>query len=162
MSIHFRSFAAAVLLLAASWTCCSQDLASLDASVRAYSKAQVTPSYRYAWVQLSDGSQPDAIVMLEGNYCGSGGCNLLILRSTDGGMKLVSSSTVSSEPIGVLGERQHGMRTLIVNARGKGEVLMRFNGSRYPFNPSMQPPASNAQTSSAEILRLQNRDSRGS
>jgi hypothetical protein len=154
---HIRSLAVAMTLLAGSLACHSQDLASLDASVRSYTKTQVAPSYRYVWVQLGDGSQPDALVLLGGDYCGSAGCNLLVLRSADKGLKLVSSSTISNEPIGVLNERQHGLRTLIVNTRGKGEVLMRFNGSRYPLNPSMQPTASKAQTSSAEILKLQNR-----
>lgn len=162
ISTHIRSLAVAMILLAGSWNCHSQDLASLDASVRAYTKSQVTPSYRYAWVKLGDGGQTGALVLLDGDYCGSAGCNLLVLRSTGKGLTLVSSSTICNEPIGVLAERQHGLRTLIVNTSDKGEVLMRFNGSRYPLNPSMQPTASKAQTSSAEILKLQNRVASGS
>jgi hypothetical protein len=157
MSVRVRYLIAAMTVMATSLTCHSQDVASLDASVRAYVNEQTTPNYRYAWVPLSDNSSDDALVLLQNGYCGSAGCTLIVLRHTDKGMRVISSSTISKEPIGILEETQHGMRTLMINTGGKGEVLMRFNGSKYPLNPSTQPLASKTQWNSAQIVKLQNR-----
>jgi hypothetical protein len=155
----FRALVLAIALLAAGPACHAQNLDSLDAAVRAFTRGAITPSYGYVWVSLASEDKPAAVVLLQGGeYCGSGGCTLVIFRSSGNGLKLVSSSTISSEPLGVLTERKHGWRTLLVTTRGKGAVLMRFDGSRYPLNPSLQTVASKEQVASAEILKLERSD----
>jgi hypothetical protein len=151
-----RAFVTSAVLLMASLGCNAENLDSLSAAVRSYSKESATPSYRYAWFDLNKDGQPDAVVMLLGSdFCGSGGCTLVVFRGTRDGFRFVSSSTVSREPIAALSESHHGWRTLLVTARDKGPVVMRFNGSKYPLNPSIQPAATKAQSESAEPLKFE-------
>jgi hypothetical protein len=95
----------------------------------------------------------DAVVLLSSSdWCGSGGCSMLVFRGMEDGFTFVSSSTVTSEPIRVSTERTFGWKTLIVYSKGKGDVVMRFDGTRYPLNPSTQQKASAAQVSTAETV----------
>ena len=80
-------------------------------------------------------------------YCGSGGCVFLVLeRARDGSYKKVSASTISREPIRILPTKSHGWRDFTIRVAGGGakpcEVIMHFNGHRYPGNPSLAPCAS--------------------
>jgi hypothetical protein len=111
------------------------------------------PPFRYALTDLNGDGRDDAIVLLLGtSWCGSGGCNMLVFRGTKDGFTLVSGSTVTSAPIRVSSEKAQGWKTLIVYAKGRGDVLMRFNGTRYPSNPSSQPIATPAQVGAAQIV----------
>ncbi len=111
------------------------------------------PSFRHALVELNGDGQPDAIVLLQGTeWCGSGGCTMLVFRGTaNGGFGFVSRSTITYEPIRLLPERTKGWNTLVVYSKGKGDVLMRFDGTRYPLNPSLQPKATRVQVAMAEV-----------
>jgi len=128
---------------------------SLEAAVRSFVNGDSIPSFSYALVDLNGDGQLDAIVLLHGPiWCGSGGCTMLVFRGTANGFQLVSKSTITSEPIKVLPGVAHGWRMLIVNTGGIGPVVMQFNGSRYPGNPSMQPKATSAQIKSGQRLNL--------
>lgn len=150
-----RAIFLSAVLLGSSLCCQAASPGPLNAAVRAYTKDDATTGYRFAQIDLNDDGQADALVLLEGDYCGSGGCTLLVFRGSAGRYTLVSSSTISDEPIGVLDERQHGWRTLLVTSRGVGPVLMRFNGTKYPLNPSMQTVATKEQTTSETILKFE-------
>lgn len=108
--------------------------------------------FQHALTDLNGDGLADAIVLLQSRkWCGSGGCNMLIFRGTAEGFTLVSVSTVTSTPLRVLTDKTAGWNTLIVHSRGRGEVLMRFDGSRYPPNPSIQPKASPEQIAAATL-----------
>ncbi|GAB2678492.1 hypothetical protein GCM10027036_35360 [Flavihumibacter cheonanensis] len=68
-------------------------------------------------------------------YCGSGGCNLLLL-SPDG--KLITQFTVSRTPVIVLRERSKGWNDLLIESAGKLHLL-KYDGNSYPSNPSVAP-----------------------
>ncbi len=111
--------------------------------------------FDYALTDLNGDGIPDAVVLLKGDYCGSGGCTLQIYRRTKRGYSFVSSSTISREPVRVLPERRFGWHSLTVLVGGGGkacDVLMRFNGHKYPLNPSLQPCATAAQLQAANTL----------
>jgi len=134
-------------------------LPALDAAIASWSRSGAVPTYKYVLVDLNEDSTPDAVVLVtDPYYCGSGGCSMLILRGTKGAFKLLSSSTITREPILVLPEKRYGWHTLSVWCSGGGislgQVLMRFNGSRYPLNPSMQPKASTLKLRDAHTLKL--------
>jgi hypothetical protein len=63
----------------------------------------------------------------------------------------VSRSTITSEPVRVSAEIQRGWHTLIVATRS-GDAVMRFDGRRYPLNPSVQPLAMSAQIKAARTI----------
>lgn len=99
-----------------------------------------SPAYRWALADLNDDGRDDAIVLLSGpKYCGSGGCTMLVFRGTEQGFILVSASTIVMAPIRVSAKSVEGWRSLIVYSKGKGEVVLRFSGLRYPADPSLQP-----------------------
>lgn len=153
--MRLRAILLSSVLLGSSPCCIADSPSQLNAAVRAFTKEAGKPAYRYAQVDLNGDGQADALVLLRGDYCGSGGCTLLVFRGSPGGFALVSSSTISNEPIGVVDERRHGWKTLLVTSRGVGPVLLRFNGTKYPLNPSMQTKATKEQAASATILKFE-------
>lgn len=106
--------------------------------------------YRFALADLNDDGLLDALVYFDNPvYCGSGGCVMQIYRGTRTGFEFVSSSTITVLPIRLLTEKRYGWKTLIVGSGNTGNVLMRFSGSRYPANPSLQPKASQSNLDSS-------------
>jgi hypothetical protein len=132
---------------------------SLAAAVRSYVEKKgdhELPPFRHALTDLDGDGQADAIVLLlGGNWCGSGGCSMLVFRAAKEGFTFLSASTITKEPIRVSPEKSAGWRTLIVFSTGKGDVLMRFNGTRYPLNPSIQPKATPTQVNAAQVVMKQ-------
>jgi hypothetical protein len=107
-------------------------------------------AFRWALADLNDDGRDDAIVLLSGpKYCGSGGCTMLVFRGTEQGFSLVSASNIVMGPIKVSAKSVEGWRSLIVYSKGKGEVVLRFSGSRYPSDLSLQPAASRLELEAA-------------
>lgn len=100
-----------------------------------------------------EGAGPLTLVYLVGpEYCGSGGCNLLILRRTADGYEVLGETTVTQAPIRVLSTRTNGLPDIGVHVRGGGvtdgyEAKLAFDGTRYPSNPTVGPaePVEDAQ-----------------
>ena len=109
--------------------------------------------YRQAIADLNGDSQPEAMVLVQDpRWCGSGGCVLLVFRASPNGYSLVSRSTVTAAPIRILQSTHSGWRDLIVRSNGTGDVVLQFNGSGYPSNPSLEPAATPTQLHSAQIV----------
>lgn len=122
------------------------DVPALETALKAWAEVATVPQYKYAFVDLNEDGIDDAVVLMTGNdYCGSGGCTLLVFKGIAGSYKLVSYSSISNEPILVLNEKRKGWHTLSIRVAGggiePGQVLMRFNGTRYPLNPTLQVKA---------------------
>lgn len=88
----------------------------------------------------------EAIVLLSGrDWCGSGGCKLLVLRPEIEDYQVIMLSTVTRPPIGVLGSYTNGFRDIVVHVGGGGRpfepVVMRFDGRMYPANPTVDGQA---------------------
>lgn len=99
-----------------------------------------SPAFRWALADLNDDGRDDAIVLLSGpRYCGADGCTMLVFRGTDQGFTLVSATAIVMAPIRVSANSVDGWRSLIVYSKGKGEVVLKFSGTHYAANPSMQP-----------------------
>lgn len=129
---------------------------ALTAAVAAFARSQgetQAPSFRHALTDLNGDRQQDAVVLLLGpGWCGSGGCTLLILKGAKDRFALVSSTSVTLEPIRQARDRARGWSNLIVHSRGRGDVVMRYDGRRYPGNPSRLKPASRAELAGARTL----------
>lgn len=150
----------ATLLLGVGAPALAGDISALDAAVKAWSKDADVPSYSFALADLNGDGIDDAIALITAQeYCGSGGCSLVIFRGEPKGFKLVSSSSITRPPILLLPEKRYGWHTLSVMVAGggaePGQVLMRFNGHKYPYNPSMQPKAKESALKDATTLKLQ-------
>ena len=91
---------------------------------------------------LDGDGEEEAVALLSGPYwCGSGGCDALVLRRNGGSYDVLMEASVSRAPIGVLGASTNGFRDLYIHVGGGGlpfgAVAMRFDGRRYPDNPTV-------------------------
>jgi hypothetical protein len=133
------------------------NVSALEKAIKAWTKESTILTYKHAFVDLNDDGIDDAVVLITDNeYCGSGGCFFLVFRGIAGGFKHVSSSTITRAPILLLPEKKKGWHTLSVLIAGggvePGQVIMRFNGKKYPGNPSLQPKAKKNDLKSAKTL----------
>ena len=129
----------------------------LEKVIKAWAEESAVPTYKHVFADLNDDGIDDAVVLITDNqYCGSGGCTFVIFQGVAGGFKLVSSSTITIEPILLLPEKKKGWHTLSVFVAGggakAGQVIMRFNGKKYPGNPSTQPKANDDDLKGAKTL----------
>jgi hypothetical protein len=131
---------------------------SLSVAVAEGRSDSPSPHFKFALVDLNDDGVPDAVALVDDpEYCGSGGCNLLVFRGIhDGSFQRLTVATINREPITVLREKSHGWHSLTVAVGWGGAkscyALMRFNGQRYPANPSTAPCAMPRQLHSAKAL----------
>jgi len=113
------------------------------------------PAFRYASTDLNRDGRPESIVLLQGEeWCGAGGCTMLVFRGDSEGALLISRIPAASEPIRVSAQQTAGWQDLIVRAPGGRDVILRFDGSGYPSDLSRQPEASAAQANAAQPLAL--------
>lgn len=123
---------------------------SLEHFLQALDDSEQT-RYAAAFRDLDGDGTPEAIVYLAGpGWCGSGGCNMLILKRNGDSWKEVTTTTITQLPIRVLKSTSHGWHNIAVWVAG-GELLhgyeaeLRFDGKTYPANPSV-PPARKLRT----------------
>jgi hypothetical protein len=82
------------------------------------------------------------VVYLSGQlWCGSGGCTLLILKSSDAEYSILGKVSLANLPIRLLNSRHHGSPDIGIVVKGGGissahEVALQFDGSHYPSNPT--------------------------
>lgn len=99
------------------------------------------------WVTriVGQGDQRLALIYLVGmNWCGSGGCNLLILRHTPTGWEQVGNISRVSNPVRMLETSTNGLPDIGVTVSGGGgppayEAKASFDGRSYPRFPSDEP-----------------------
>lgn len=106
-----------------------------------YLSLQEQPLYQYAFYDLNQDGIQDAVVMLKGaNWCGSGGCTVLVFQGMSREkFQPHSKMTVTDVPIVALNSKTQGWSDLSVYSRGSGQVILKFNGRSYPSNPSLEP-----------------------
>jgi hypothetical protein len=99
-------------------------------------------TWRAAAVDL-DGDGADEVVayLMGAMWCGSGGCNALVLAPEGDGWRVVTETSVTQTPIRVLETSTNGWRDLSVGVGGggreSGQVRLTFDGSAYPTNPTV-------------------------
>lgn len=94
--------------------------------------------FTYALVDLDGDGIQDAVVYLN-DECGSGGCDMRIMKGTKDGFNYISGSTITNLPVYVLPSKTNGWRDIAVSTRGGGTVILKYDGQKYPLNPSLQP-----------------------
>ena len=98
-----------------------------------------------AFADLDGNGAREAIVYITGDgWCGSGGCNTLILEPHGNSWKVVTKITITRPPIRVLDAKSHGWHNIGVWVQGSGiqpgyEAELRYDGKTYPRNPSVPP-----------------------
>lgn len=96
-------------------------------------------------VDLNNDGAPETIVYLIGtDWCGSGGCTMLVLTTENGHYKVITKTTITRLPVRLLNSRTNGWSDIAVTVQGGGilqpyEARLRFNGTKYPGNPTVPP-----------------------
>lgn len=101
--------------------------------------------FEYSFFDLNDDGTRDALIRLSGpNWCGTGGCTLLVLRGKGDRFEILSQSTLVQTPLMAADTKTAGWRDLLVNISGGGlpsrTVALRFDGQAYPPNPTTNAP----------------------
>ena len=121
---------------------------SAKTSLRAFLEhfdADLKGRFTDALVDLNGDGKPEAVVYLSSNdWCGSGGCTTLILVRDGNPWRLLTKVTITRPPIRVLATKSNGWRSIGVWVQGGGiqpgyEAELRFDGKKYPSNPSTAP-----------------------
>lgn len=92
-----------------------------------------------------DGDGTDEVLAYVGGslMCGTGGCNLVVLKRDGEGYRQVGDLSVVQLPVGVLATKTNGWRDLAVSVSGGGRPggVMRvpFDGKAYASNPTVSP-----------------------
>lgn len=85
---------------------------------------------------LNDDSKNEILVGLTGSYfCGSGGCTQYIL---DNQGNVITKFTVAGYPVVIDNNKTNGWKDLVILSGGKNRIV-KFDGKKYPSNPSVQP-----------------------
>lgn len=132
-----------------------------DESLRAFLQTQADDKetrYIAVFRDLNGDEVPEAIVYLVGNeWCGSGGCNLFILRKIGSSWKTVTSITITNPPVRMFADTSSGWHNIGVQVRGGGmthgyEAELRFNGKTYANNPTVPPARSAGKGVTGEVI----------
>ncbi len=101
--------------------------------------------FSVAKVRLSGNGAGEFIVYVMGpNWCGSGGCTALVIAPEGSSYKVITKMTIVRLPVRILASRTNGWRDIGVKVRGGSataeyEAQLRFNGKKYPSNPTVAP-----------------------
>jgi hypothetical protein len=95
--------------------------------------------YAVGFVDLNEDGIDEAIVYLLGRYwCGTAGCQTLVLTRSGDSYRPVTRILATRPPIRALRLRAHGWRTLTARVRGAGpsdfEAEFPFDGKSYPMS----------------------------
>ncbi|WP_374600234.1 hypothetical protein [Brevundimonas sp.] len=122
--------------------------AGLETALRGLHADDGALTYAHASVDLNgDGSDEVLAYVMGPMVCGSGGCNLYVLapEGEDGGegWRVVTRTSVTQTPVGVLTTSTNGWRDLAVSIGGGGAqagwVRLTYDGRTYPTNPTAPP-----------------------
>jgi hypothetical protein len=143
---------ASVILMPPSFGQAQNQASSLKKSLDTFLQNYLGPvasgesnSKRYfsVFADLQDDGTHEAIVYLMGrDWCGSGGCTVLILAPQGSSFGIVTKITLVQLPIRVLATKSNGWHDLGVWVGGGGiqpghEAKLSFNGKTYPKNPTV-------------------------
>jgi hypothetical protein len=118
--------------------------AGLEAALRGLYADDGALTYAQASVDLNgDGSDEVLAYVIGPMVCGSGGCNLYVLAREGAGWRVVTRTSVTQTPVGVLTTSTNGWRDLAVSIGGGGVeagwVRLTYDGRTYPTNPTVPP-----------------------
>ncbi|MFW1973367.1 hypothetical protein [Acinetobacter bereziniae] len=111
----------------------------LKQQVESYTQGQ--PTFNVAFNDLNQDGVEDAIVLLSGqDWCGSGGCTMLVFKGgANQQFEFLSKTTLVDTPVYVTSYMHNGWKQLFVYTHQHGQVMLKFDGKEYPLNPSLLP-----------------------
>lgn len=121
---------------------------ALDRAVLRYTlpftAAPDATTWKTRWTDLNGDGVLDALVYIAGpDWCGSGGCTLLVFEAVTGpdadelgAFRPAAEVSLVAGPVLVADAGPDGWRDLVVNAEAGDPRVLRFDGETYPGSPS--------------------------
>ncbi|EEW07458.1 COG3650 family protein [Vibrio mimicus] len=130
----------------------------VDQAIRRYFTLHKTSpdntQYRWLKYDLNGDEQPELLVQLD--WCGTGGCTLLIFEQQNQQWRFNSRVTLVQNPIRLGKQTHHGWQDLMLSVSGGGAKpavhSLQYNGISYPTNPSVAPEAKAEQMSQVVLF----------
>lgn len=125
-----------------------QAASSPDPALRPYLETRTRDAMPpLSYIARTHGEGLDRLTLVYFNgpeYCGSGGCQLLVLGAQGDPYVVLGDISIVNAPIRILENRTNGRPDIGVQVRGGGvteayEAVLQFDGRRYPSNPSTAP-----------------------
>ena len=122
----------------------SQLMAAVHSYVSPFDASWDSSAVRVAWVDVSGDGRDDALVYLtDGDWCGSGGCTVLVFEAMDevdaeemGAFRPAAEISLMHGPIHVAQARSGEWSDLIVEDEQGAVWRLPFNGETYPVSPA--------------------------
>lgn len=117
----------------------------VDATLREYFSLHKTDpaNTKYRWLEhdLNGDGNPELLVLLD--WCGSGGCTLLIFEDHQQQWRFNSRITIVNTPIRLATTQSNGWQDLVFDVYGGGaqaaQHRLSYGEASYPLNPSVAP-----------------------
>lgn len=111
---------------------------------------------RYRWLSYDLNSDGDKELLVQLDWCGSGGCTLLIFDNQQQSWKFNSRITLVRTPINLGINKHNDWQDLILFVSGGGAAPnqhnLKYDGSKYPLNPSTSPVANYDEISQIQLF----------
>lgn len=102
-------------------------------------------NYRIGWFDLDeDGTQEAIVLMMGADWCGSGGCTLMVLKQNAASWELVSRIPTSRSPVVLLDGKTNGWRDIAVITQGGGDLSRKKTVLKFQKNGYVKHPEINA------------------
>ncbi|MEZ8945638.1 COG3650 family protein [Vibrio sp. 10N.247.311.12] len=130
----------------------------VDQAIREYFKINNSSpddtKYRWLTYDLNGDGKEELFAQLD--WCGSGGCTLLIFENHQDNWRFNSRVTLVKGDIRLGKSQNHGWQDLIFNVSGGGATpakhTLSYSGVSYPLNPSVAPVADDADISDVVLF----------
>ncbi|MGD8174046.1 COG3650 family protein [Vibrio sp. TRT 21S02] len=130
----------------------------VDQAVRRYFKLHRTSpentQYRWLTYDLNGDGKQELLTQLD--WCGSGGCTLLIFENHQDEWRFNSRVTLVNSPMFLGSQNHEGWQDLIFYVSGGGaqakQHRLQYSGVSYPLNPSVAPVATPQQISAVKLF----------
>jgi len=111
---------------------------------------------RYRWLTYDLNGDGNKELITQLDWCGSGGCTLLVFESHQNNWRFNSRITLVNTPLNLGVSRSEGWQDLIFFVSGGGAApnqhIMKYDGVSYPLNPSTAPVANYDEISQTQLF----------
>jgi len=130
----------------------------VDQALRKYFKSEDIDSTgtRYRWLEYDLNGDGKKELLAQLDWCGSGGCTLLIFENHQQEWRFNSRVSLVRTPINLGLEQNNGWQDLVLFVSDGGAIpnqhVLKHQGGRYPLNPSSAPVADYGQISPVQLF----------
>jgi hypothetical protein len=112
--------------------------------------------YEYDKIDLNnDGNDEIFVTIISHGFVGSGGASGFLLKQKNNSYTLVNKFYLVNSPIILSNSTTNGWTDLIMNVKNRLPAIMKYDGQKYPSNPSVEP-AIKSLDSIADFRKLSN------